>query len=468
MGPLKRSAALVLLVLLAVVPVATAAADTRTENIDVVVALDRSLSMEKKVDAVKAYVTSYLVDQVLIPGDRFVVVAFYGKTELLVNQLITGEADKAAVRRAIAGVRGNGRFTDIGGALDELQRQVAPLEANGRKKFILLLTDGIQEAPPTSKYWSKDGTFNHAFLANTKTIQKKGWKIQILGIGTDTAARDLARELGGTYNEITDTLSVDTLLRTTEGFLGKLALEGPVEARPVAADGASALSFSLRAEGYKADARLTIEGIAAQVGGLASPNLLAEPFTVTVRPSGLTKVSVPVRFPPGMAAGTASAALSFSFGPGERFSPSEVAVSLRVRGWIGNNPWLVAAAAVVLAGLAVGLVFLVLRLARGRPSKFAVQVDGEAVPPGTVTLPAGREMYLNDTGGVFTLVRRRNARSIARFTGRRRAVGMQVLKADRFPRLGDVPPDVRGRSFVVRNEPGVKVTVKVVAKERAK
>lgn len=468
MGLLKRSAALALLAAVALLPALPAAADTRTENIDVVVALDRSLSMEKKVDAVKSYVTTYLVDQVLIPGDRFVVVAFYGKTELLVNQLITGEADKAAVRKAIAAVRGNGRYTDIGNALDELQRQVAPLEEDGRKKFILLLTDGIQEAPPTSRYWSRDGTFNHAFLANTKTIQKKGWKIQILGIGTDTAARDLARELDGSYNEITDTLSVDALQRTTEGLFGKLALDGAVTARPVAADGASALSFLLRSEGYTEEARVTIEGIAAQVGSLSAPSILEQSFTFTARPTGLTRVTVPVRFPPGMPAGTSSAVLSFTFGAGERFAPSEAAVSLRVMGWIGNNPWIVAAAAVVLAAIVVGLVFLVVRLARGKPARFAVQVDGQPVPPGTITLPAGREIYLNDTAGTFTLVRRRNARSIARFAGRRRALVLQVLKADRFPRLDEVPPDARGKSFVVRTEPGVKVTMKVVSKERAK
>ncbi len=468
MAKLKRRAALTLLAALLVLPVGGAAADTRTENIDVVVALDRSLSMEKKIDAVRNYATTYLVDQVLIPGDRFIVVAFYGKADLVVSQTIGGEADKAAVKKVIAGLRGNGRFTDIGNALDVLQEQVAPLENDGRKKFILLLTDGIQEAPPTSKYWSKDGTFNHAFLANTKTIQKKGWKIQILGIGTDTAARDLARELDGSYNEITDTLSVETLLRTTEGLFGKLTLEGPVSVAPVGADGSSALSFALKADGFTEEPRVTIDGVSAQVGSLTAPNLLGEPFGFKVRPAGLTRISVPVRFPAGMPAGAASAALAFTFGPGERFTPSELAASLRVKGWVGNNLWIVIGAAIVLAALIVLLVLLAVRLARGKPSRFAVQVDGDAVPPGTVTLPAGRDLYLNETAGAYTLVRRRNARSIARFSGRRRAVVLQVLKADRFPKLAELPPDARGKSFTVRNERGEKLTMKVVAKEKAK
>jgi Mg-chelatase subunit ChlD len=468
MGKLNRGAALALLVILAGIPVGRAAADTRTENIDVIVALDRSLSMENKIDAVKNYATTYLVDQVLIPGDRFIVVAFYGKADIVVSQTIGGDPDKTAVKKVIAGLRGNGRFTDIGNALDVLQQQATPLENDGRKKFILLLTDGIQEAPPTSRYWSKDGRFNHAFLANTKTIQKKGWKIQILGIGTDTAARDLARELDGSYNEITDTLSVESLLRTTEGLLGKLTLEGPVSVAPVGADGASTLAFALTADGYTEAVRVTIEGVSAQIGSLSAPNLLASPLGFSVRSSGITRLSVPVRFPAGMPAGPASAALAFAFGPGERFSPSEIAAGLRVKGWIGNNLWIVIAAAIVLAALIVLLVLLVVRLVRGTPARFAVQVDGDAVAPGTVTLPSGREIYLNEAAGAYSLVRRRNARSIARFTGRRKAVTLQVLKADRFPKLAEIPPDARGKSFTLRNEQGEKLTLKVVSKERAK
>ncbi len=102
MGTLKRHVTLALLAAIALAVASPLAADTRTENIDVIVALDRSLSMEKKVDAVKNYVSTYLVDQVLQPGDHFVLVAFYGKTDLLISQTIAGDADKAALKKSIA------------------------------------------------------------------------------------------------------------------------------------------------------------------------------------------------------------------------------------------------------------------------------------------------------------------------------------------------------------------------------
>lgn len=468
MGTLKRCAYLAALAALALAVCSPLAADTRTENIDVIVALDRSLSMEKKVDAVKNYATGYLVDQVLIPGDRFIVVAFYGKTEVLVSQTITGEGDKAAIRTTLAKIRGNGRYTDIGNALDVLQQQVAPLEGNGRKKFILLLTDGIQEAPPSSKYWSKDGKFNHAFLANTKTIQQKGWKIQILGIGTETAARDLARELDGSYNEIGDTLSVDSLRAGTQGLFGTIRIDGPLVTSAVAADGSSSLAFTLVAEGYTGDPTVTIESVAARVGDSAELNSLAAPFSFTVRSAGPTRVSIPVRLPPGLPAGSLPASFTFAFAAGESFTPSEVSTTLRVKGWIGNNVLLVALAALVLAALLVLLALLIARLARGKPLRFAVLVDGEPVSPGTMSLVPGRDLFLNESSGALSLVHKRNARSVAKFHALKRALRLDVLKTDRFPKLEETPPDARGKSFVLRRENGQKVAMKVVSGERAK
>jgi Mg-chelatase subunit ChlD len=465
MGTMKR---FVPLALLAIALACPALADTRTENIDVVVALDRSLSMEKKVEAVKNYVTTYLIDQVLIPGDHFIVVAFYGKADLIITQTIGGETDKKAAKSVIAKIKGNGRFTDIGNALDALRQQVDPLENDGRKKFILLLTDGIQEAPPTSKYYSKDGKFNHAFLANTKTIQQKGWKIQILGIGTDTAARDLARELEGSYAEIQDALSVDSLLSGTEGLFGKIGLEGSVVVSPIPANGASALSFVLKAEGYKEEARVNVDAIAARIGVSPAAGILDAPFAFSIRASGTTRVTIPVRFPRDLPPGPTPATLSFSFAAGERFTPSEVSVTLGVKGWLGNNLILLIAAAVALIVVAVLAVLLIRRLVRGSPISFTVTIDGEPAAPGPVSLAAGREVLLNETGGAFSLVPKRNARSLARFRAKGRALTMEILKADRFPKLTEAPADARGNTFVLRSENGEKLTMKVVSKERAK
>jgi hypothetical protein len=73
------------------------------------------------------------------------------------------------------------RFTDIGMPGHPPHRGG---KARGKwpGQHVLLITDGIQEAPPTSKYYS-DGSFNHALLENTKTIQKKRLEDPALGLG---------------------------------------------------------------------------------------------------------------------------------------------------------------------------------------------------------------------------------------------------------------------------------------------
>ena len=179
--------------------------DTREENIDVFILLDKSLSMEegKKIEAVKEYVCKYILDEIILPGDMVYIINFYGKTEILVNSEVKDDNHKEEIKRNIMKIKADGRFTDIGTALDKLAANSTAYDANKRLKYMLLITDGRQEAPPESVYqWPLGKPFNHKFLEHTKTIEKKGWKIHILGIGQYTDTKMLAEKLSATYSEI--------------------------------------------------------------------------------------------------------------------------------------------------------------------------------------------------------------------------------------------------------------------------
>jgi hypothetical protein len=465
MGARQRlSAALALCVVLA----SPVLADTRKDNIDVILALDKSLSMENKIGAVKDWVNTSIIDQLLIPGDFIIVVAFYGKSDVVISQQVKDDAGKQGLRKTISQIRGNGRFTDIGNALDVVQAQTAALQNDGREKYILLLTDGIQEAPPSSKYYSRDGKFNHEFLANTKTIQEKGWKIMILGIGTESAAKDLAHELKGAYNEVSGNPTASTITDKTGNFFGSITAQGGVSVGPVSADGSSRLSFTLKSEGLQSNASITLSGVSARIGARDIPNLLTTPFSFTVKKDASTHVSVPLRFPSDLPQGHASGALSFSFGQGALFSPSDVNVSFVVNTWFQNNIILIVGAIVVLLLLAALAAFLIWRLTRGRPLRFTVSIEGEPVGDDPVTLSPGRELYLSETAGVFAILAKRNAKSLARFTVKDAKLLLGVLKQDRFPKLKEAPPDARGATFVLRSENGRSLSLKVQSKERTK
>ena len=465
MGAWKRFLAALVLCAVLVSPVL---ADTRKDNIDVIIALDKSLSMENKIGGVREWVNSSIIDQLLIPGDSIIVVAFYGKADVIISQTVKDDADKKALQATISKIRGNGRYTDIGNALDVVRAQIADRQSDGREKYILLLTDGIQEAPPGSKYFTRDGKFNHEFLANTKTIQEKGWKIMILGIGTDTAAKDLAHELKGTYNEVNENANAGSLAETTGAFFGSITTVGSVGVAGVSADGSSTLSLDLKASGLKNDTSITLNSVTARIGTREIPNVLPAPFKFGVRKDGPTHVSVPLKFPSDLPQGPASGALTFSFGAGAAFSPSDVNVSFVVNNWLRNNLILLICGAIVALLLLALLAMVIWRLTRGKPLHFSLMIDDEPVGDGPVSLSTGHELYLNETGDVFSLVSHKNAKSLARFTVRNGALAFDVLKQDRFPKLKEVPPDARGRTFVLRSENGRNLSLKVQSTERTK
>ena len=191
-------------------------ADEREEPVDVIIALDKSLSMIEEIDAVKEYVRTAIIDQLLIPGDFLTVVAFFGKTQIPISAFLKTNKEKDNLSATISRIEADGRFTDIGNALDVLAAELEKQSDPDRKKYLLLITDGKQEAPPESKYYSPDGSFNHEFLANTRIIQMKGWKIHVLGIGTEHAARELAEQLSGKYSEVSSEPTSEELAAKTK------------------------------------------------------------------------------------------------------------------------------------------------------------------------------------------------------------------------------------------------------------
>ena len=441
-------------------------ADTRKGNIDVIIALDKSLSMENKIGAVKDWVNSYIVDQLLIPGDYLVVVSFYGKADVTISKSVKDDSDKTALKKLISQIQGNGRFTDIGNALDVLKAQIALHESDGREKYVLLLTDGIQEAPPGSKYYSKDGKFNHEFLANTKTIQEKGWKVMVLGLGTDTAARDLATELQGSYKEVANTPTASSLTEKAGSLFSDITVQGGISLGPVSSTGAGRARFKLKATGLPADSQITVNSATAHVGTRDVTGLLPTPYTFTVRKDGPTDVSVPLQFPQDLPQGAGT--LSFAFSSAERFTPSDAPVTFVVQNWIQSNLYLIGGGILVLLIIIALVVVLVMRLARGGPMQFAVLIDDEPVGEDPTALGSGKEVFLNELSGAFSLVARRNAKSLARFSVKDGKLLLGVLKQDRFPKLKEAPPDARGKSFVVKTENGRSLSMKIQSRERKK
>ena len=399
-----------MIALLIMVPFMPVIADSRDENIDVFIVLDKSLSMEEEIAAVRQYVKESLVDRLLIEGDRVTIIAFFGKAVRLVSERVA--TDRSSLHSKVASLEADGRYTDIGNALDALDAAVKSVTASEMRKYLLLLTDGIQEAPPDSKYYSPDGSFNHAFLTNTKSIQREGWKILILGIGAATDARRMAEELSATYAEVAavtppedstttsrsgdggtmsaetagsvadrpgtdqpvesadsdDSLS-DRLSEATDGFLGRVDLVSIPEVLKIDSMGIGKVTVVLESFGYDAGVTVDIERVGIEYADGRIEDVLFEGVSIDVPKDGSIEERIPLRIESPRDPGEYAAEIVFSFtDTGEaRFSPSRIPIRLEIRESI-DKIWIFAGIALILI-LVVSVILLLLSRNRGKDSE---------------------------------------------------------------------------------------------------
>ncbi len=429
----------------------SALADEREEPIDVIIALDKSLSMVEEIEAVKEYVNTYLIDELLIEGDFFLVVAFYGQTEIPVSVTIQNDEDKERAKAIIAQLLADGRFTDIGNALDVLGRQIEEHSRPEHKKFLLLITDGIQEAPPESKYYSPDGSFNHEFLENTKVIQKKGWKVHILGVGLEEAAKRLAEELAGTYTDLSEQPTAEELVEKTREFLAAIEVIGDVTMDPVDYKGRSRVSLSVESKGYTQEKTVAISAIRLTLPDGMEKNILSDPASFAITPDSKTDLAMTVQIPPPLESGDHTGSLRFVFSSEDRFLPVITEVDYHVKTFF-ENFWLWMLIALVVLIVLVLLVILFISRLKKVKYRFRVVVGTKKgdTPEQIHKIKEGKPLFLELAEGTVIVNPKRNPDSIARLMAIQKGVRMTVFKSEHFPKFYDAPLDILDFDFRVR------------------
>jgi hypothetical protein len=394
-------------------------------------------------------VNSYIIDQLLIKGDFFLVVAFYGKTEIPISMTIESDEDKERAKAIITQIQADGVYTDIGNALDVLGQQVEKHGHPDRKKHLLLITDGIQEAPPDSKYYSPDGSFNHAFLENTKVIQKKGWKVHILGVGVEGQAQKLADELAGTYTDLSEQPTVEELVEKTGGFLAALEVTAPVTMGPVDYRGRSRIDLSVRSKGYEEEQTVTVDRILLTLPDGMEKNILEGSTSFSFAPDSTTDVDIAVRVPEALESGNHTGNLRFEFSGEMRFLPVVGSVEYHINTFFENFWWWMLIALVVLILLVLLIVFLIRRLKKVK-YRFQLIAGAKKAEKPSYKIKEGKLLYLELSEEEVTVSSKRSPQSIARLMAIQKGIRMTVLKSERFPKFSDAPLDIRDYDFRVR------------------
>jgi len=302
-------------------------ADQRIENIEIYLILDKSLSMVEEIESVKEYIVDNIITNLVLPGDYFLLIPFYGKTDSGYNGFINSEKDKTSLRNNIINIKADGRFTDIGNALEDLRKNIKS-NTESTRKYMLLITDGKQEAPPESRFYSSDGSFNHAFLENTKEIKKEGWKIIVLGIGTETAAKEIAKELSAGYSSLSRNISSEEISKTIDTFLGRFDLVSLENELLFDKKGNGNIVLDIKSTGFTELKEIKIIEIRLNNDLYQNLNILNNPFVFKLRQDEVTKISIPVELP--SFSEKISGEITFVFEGKNAFAPSIHKVSIEL------------------------------------------------------------------------------------------------------------------------------------------
>ena len=162
-------------------------AGERTMPVDMIIMIDKSLSMQDpgRFDSLQQWVLDELIGEIIINGDWISIYQFYESPEHLISIEIKGKEDTAKIIKTIREIQPNGRFTDVGKALDKIQEAVNERGENGRYKVLFMLTDLEQDAPMTSKYSGKQKKFSSPYLVESRIIKHDNWYEITVDMGLD-------------------------------------------------------------------------------------------------------------------------------------------------------------------------------------------------------------------------------------------------------------------------------------------
>lgn len=458
------------------------AADERPAY-DVILLVDKSISMEesRNLDVVKEFMATSVIDQKVNIGDFLILMDFWGQAEVVDSFDIDTQADKERAKSLIQSIMSTKRETntDIGNAIDVAKAQIDVLACSTRPKIVLMVTDGIQEAPRFSKYYSPDGKFTNAFLAQATTIAKKGWKIQMIEIGgakdflgasqtsqaTDTGEKsqasnlkETAERMGGEHTAVSEQPTVGELEEATANLETRIDVVSP---RPgqrlrlvVPASKIADLSLRLKGEALANATPVVVREIRLTAASMQDQNVLQNPVQFMVSQDKETEFSTKVFIPATLAPGDYMADVQFYFENGAAFYPSNLGVDLHVNSYIENNlPLLI----LLLVGgllLLAALVILLIRLILSSGTKFRLKVEEQPLKKGkdVFKVGAGKWLYLNESFGRLTIAPKRSLRSIGRVYGVKKGLEFEPLREEQFPGLKAGKQNVLGKKLTVKTQ----------------
>jgi Mg-chelatase subunit ChlD len=194
------------------------------EKANIILVVDHSKSMDTNFQELKTYMEREILT-LLEHGDYLFYIQFAGTAEVLYADEVTGPESVEEIREIIGRGQPDLSYTDIGCALETMFD--AFLQVHGKvneKSVLFFITDGINEPPPESDYYTKDYAKQKTFYDLAEYRETHPWKVMVLNIGDSKDARDLSTILDGEHILISSHLDSRILSGKIGDFLGHMEL----------------------------------------------------------------------------------------------------------------------------------------------------------------------------------------------------------------------------------------------------
>jgi hypothetical protein len=286
-------------------------------------------------------------------------------------------------------------YTDMGRALEELLRQVEALAAPSHQQVVLILTDGLNQPPRESPYYDPvrpDGgrglappsRFGPRFAAQVERLAAKGYRVHVVGIGTETDALALAQALGAGHTLLQRFDAAElraALARFWDETINLVGIDVPDPS--IRAGGTGRLRVRLQSA---SDKPAEVELHSVRVSRLQSRGQVLDAALASIEPDSArmalaprqslafdARVQVSRAAPPGDYLAT----LFFQQASAVRFYPPEAEIAFHVPSFFELYGRRLAVGGAVFLVLVVALV-----LYRRRPVSIAMTVEGESASHG--------------------------------------------------------------------------------------
>jgi hypothetical protein len=197
----------------------------RSMNMNLFIILDVSTSMEEVFPEVIRYIDETIIGKIIIDNDYLFLSIFGDTADTKINRKVIFPEDYSKINTLLYSLIPDEEYTDIGLAMEILDNAISA-ELPYQKSFIFFITDGVNNPSENSKYYNYDVYKEGAFNAYTQ-IRSEDFKVMLLSIGEETAARDLSEPLSGEYLEVTREMDAEQINDLITDFVGSIEMVVP-------------------------------------------------------------------------------------------------------------------------------------------------------------------------------------------------------------------------------------------------